>query len=608
MYVHRFDRPHEPRALSLPAGRGRELTRALDQLVADLRAAIPTAFESREFATKLSGLQAEFQARHEALFSELERQGAARGVAVLRSAAGVAFAPVRDGEVLSPDEFEKLPEAEKLSLREAVRELERELGERAKELPRLHKELRDRVRELERAVTRYATDTAVSELRGRWSTEPGVLAHLDALVEDVVEHGAELRREEKDDTALALGLRTERRFERYRANLLVAHADSRSAPVVYDDQGTYERLLGRIEHVAEFGNLVTSFTLIKSGSLHRASGGFLLVDARRVLSNPQAWDGLKRALFSRSIRIEPLTQLLGLSSGQSLRPEAIPLDVKVVLFGPHELYSLLADAAPDFLELFKVQANFEDAIARGPETERALAHLLAGVAASRELLPLEAAAVARVVEESSRLAADSRKLSTNTRRLLTLVDEAEALARERRGSAVVLADVDRAIALRERRAGRIRERVIETISRRTVLIDTAGARVGQVNGLAALSLGDTVFGRPTRITATARIGDGRVIDIEREVELGGPLHSKGVLILSNYLAERHAKRSPLSLSASLVFEQSYGGVEGDSAALAELCALLSALAEVPIAQSVAVTGSVTQWGEVQAIGAVNEKI
>ena len=374
------------------------------------------------------------------------------------------------------------------------------------------------------------------------------------------------------------------------------------------DNPTVENLLGRIEHRSEFGSLVTDFRLIKPGALHRANGGYLILDARRLLFQPYAWETLKRELRSREIRIESLTQMMSLGNIVSLQPETIPLDVKVILIGDPLLYYLLSQNDPDFHNLFKVPVDFDD---RLPVTDDAIglyARYIATEARKKKLLPLGRGAVERVMERMTRLTGDADRLSSHTRSLSDLLSEADHWASSRGVHRIGEEDVKQAIRAHIYRSDRMRERIQEQFQRGTMMLDTAGAKVGQINGLSVLQLGDFAFGRPSRITARVHLGRGRVIDIEREVELGGPLHSKGVLILSNFLAARYTENKPLSLNASLVFEQSYGGVDGDSASSTELYALLSALANVPIKQSLAVTGSVNQFGEVQAIGGVNEKI
>jgi lon-related putative ATP-dependent protease len=400
------------------------------------------------------------------------------------------------------------------------------------------------------------------------------------------------------------------RFRRYLVNVMATNGESATAgaPLVEENNPTFGNVVGRIEHIAQMGTLVTDFLLIKPGALHKANGGYLLVDARRLLLSPFAWEALKRAIKSREIRIEQPTEVSGLISSQTLDPEPIPLDVKVVLFGDRELYYLLAAHDPDFPRLFKVQADFDDTIARSSENDNAYARLIASVVKEHGLKPLDATAVARVIDEGARLADDREKLSIELGRISDIVREADYWSSQARRQITTREDVARAIEEQIQRADRLRDRAQETIARGIVLVDTEGAEVGRINGLSVIQLGSFAFGRPSRITARVRVGSGRVTDIEREAKLGGPLHSKGVMILWGLLAGRYALDVPLALAATLVFEQSYGGVDGDSASSAELYALMSALSDVPIKQSLAVTGSVNQQGEVQAIGGVNEKI
>ena len=378
--------------------------------------------------------------------------------------------------------------------------------------------------------------------------------------------------------------------------------------MVYEDLPTHQHLTGQIEHRAYQGNLYTDFTLIRAGSLHRANGGYLILDARRILSQPLAWESLKRVLFSGKIRIESLERLYGLASTVSQQPEPIALSLKVVLLGERMLYYLLSHYDPDFLELFKVEADFEDDLERDDDSYMLYARMIATMARASKLKVLDKAAVARVIEHASRLASDQKKLTAHDRVLSVLLAEANHWAGQAGADCIGIEHVQQAIDEREYRASRIRERSLEHIRRGVVMISTQGEQVGQVNGLSVLQVGATRFGQPSRITATARPGKGQVVDIEREAKLGGPIHSKAVMILSRFLASRYAPMSELSLSASLAFEQSYAGVEGDSASVAETCVLLSAITGVPLLQSLAVTGSMNQHGEVQAVGGVNEKI
>jgi predicted ATP-dependent protease len=432
--------------------------------------------------------------------------------------------------------------------------------------------------------------------------------YLEALQQDVIEHADDFIRAREVQAAPGPLSGEAPSFRRYHVNLVVDHGGHDGSPIVQEEHPTYQNLVGRVDHVAQFGTLSTEFTLIRPGALHRANGGYLLLDAHKLLMQPYAWEGLKRALIARRVRIESLAEMYSLISTVSLQPEPIPLEVKVILLGDRLIYYLLHAYDPDFRELFKVVADFEERFERTPENDMLFARLVATVAREKRLSALDSAAVARVIEHSARLAGDGRKLSANVEAMSDLLCEADYWAREARRERISAADIDRAIEAQRMRVNRVREEVHEAILRGTVLIDTSGARAGQINGISVMQLGDYAFAAPTRITATTRLGEGHVIDVQREVELGGAIHSKGVLILSAFLAARFSVNQPYSLTASLVFEQTYGTVEGDSASLAELSALLSSLAEAPIRQSLAVTGSVNQAGEVQAIGAVNEKI
>ena len=395
---------------------------------------------------------------------------------------------------------------------------------------------------------------------------------------------------------------------RYQVNVVIARNGHDGAPVVIEQHPTYQNLIGRMEHQSQFGTLTTDFTLIKPGALHRAAGGYLVLDAHKVLTQWGAWEGLKRALSTRCLRLESLAEMYSMVSTVTLEPQSIPLDIKVVLIGDRNLYYALYQFDPDFARLFKVCADFEDDFDRSETNAHLFARMIATALRREKLLPFDRGAVARIIEHSARETGDSRKLSGNMSLVVDLLGEADYWARGSQRTEVTQADVQQAIDAQLHRADRLRERVHEQIHRGTVMIDTSGERVGQINALSVYELGNFAFAEPTRITATTRLGDGDVIDVQREVDLGGSIHSKGVMILAAFLAARYSGTRPHSLSASLVFEQTYGEIDGDSASLAELCALLSSLANVPIRQSFAVTGSVNQLGQVQAIGAVNEKI
>jgi lon-related putative ATP-dependent protease len=610
VYVNNFAARHQPIAIELPPGRGAALKQDMEHLLEELRAAIPAVFESEEYAHRIEQIDTEFTERHEKEVAALGQDASHAGIALLRTPAGFTFAPLKNGEVISAEDFNQLSEAERERIAEVISGLQQRLEKLVRMTLRWRKERNERVRQLNRDMILLSVGQPVEEITQRYGEFPKVVEYLGAVRTDVLENADDFRRPpEGAPGLLGLGAQAaERELRRYAVNLLVDRSGATGAEVVLADHPTYANLVGRIEHVQHLGSLVTDFTLVKPGALHRANGGYLVLDALKVLTQPFAWEALKRTLTRREIRIESLGELWGVASTVSLEPDPIPLAVKVVLLGERYLYYLLQALDPDFRRLFEVVADFEEAFDRTAETSRAFAGMVAGLARHDGLLPLERAAVARAIDYAARRAGDARKLSADVGTLARVLREADFLARQAKRTVVTAFDLESAMAGQRARSDRLRRRVHEAILRGTVLIDTAGAKVGQVNGLSVVELGEFPFAEPTRITATTRVGDGRVIDIQREVELGGAIHSKGVMILSQFLAARFSGNRPHSLAASLAFEQTYSQVDGDSASLAELCALLSSLAGLPIRQSLAVTGSVNQLGEVQAIGAVNEKI
>ena len=611
-YVHNFDAAHKPRALRLPPGQGTQLQRDMGQLVEELKTTIPSTLELEEHQNRIQEIEHEARDRHNQAFQELEDRAMERGIELVRTQSGYAMAPVRNGQVLGPEEYEKLSDDDRRGIEDAVKELQEELKEAIERIPRWRMETREKVKELNRQVARTAIGHLMARLQQAYAELPAVLAYLAAVEKDVIEHSEEFHPQPPADesTTAALGLPTGQTpdFLRYQVNVLIDNSKTQGAPVISEYHPSYQNLLGRAEHESRMGTLVTQFTLLKPGALHQANGGYLVLDALKLLQQPYSWDGLKRALNARELRIESLGESLSLISTVTLEPEAIPLDVKVILVGDRMLYYLLYERDEDFAELFRVAADFDEQMDRTEENCQLYARYIATMARNEQYRPFKRCAVARVLEESARIAGDSEKLSISMMPIANLLREADYWASTDDSKVVTEQHVELALDKQVYRANRVRMRVHEQIRRGTVMIDTAGACVGQVNGLSVIDMGNFSFGQPSRITANVRIGKGEVIDIEREVDLGGALHSKGVLILSSYLATRYARNRPMSLSASLAFEQSYGRVDGDSASVAEACALLSALSGIPIRQSWAVTGSVNQHGHVQPIGGVNDKI
>ncbi|HJV26899.1 MAG TPA: ATP-binding protein [Aromatoleum sp.] len=603
-YVNNFDQPNNPRALQLPPGRGAQLRDDMEHFVSEVGQAINSGFESEEYRTRAEAIQEEFKQREEASLRELGDTATQQSVALVRTPQGFAFLPMKGEETLDPEAFAALPEDERERIAKSSESLREQLHKLLQQFPRWRREMQGRLHELNRETLELAVGHLIEELQERHRDLPTVVDFLRDVLHDIVEVGQELREQAAKGNTSEGGISA----QRYQVNLLVDQDARGKAPLEFEDHPTYPNLVGRVDHIATMGTLVTNFTLIKAGALHRANGGFLLLDAEKVLTQPYAWEGLKRALKSEQIRIESLAQVYGWMGALPLEPEPIPLDVKLVLFGQRIHYYLLKQLDPEFPELFKIAADFEDSVERNPDNTRDFLRTVAALARGAQLLPLRSDAAGRLVEHAARLAADAHRLSTRTRDIADLLHESHHLAKAAGRKFIGRDDIEHALAARIRRADRLRDTIHDAVLRNTLLIETAGSEVGQINGLAVIDLGDFAFGRPMRITATARPGEGGVADIERKAELGGAIHTKGVMILSAFLTARYAMARPLSLAASIVFEQSYGPVEGDSASLAELCTLLSTLSGAPIRQSLAVTGSVNQRGKVQAIGGVSEKI
>jgi len=621
-YVNNFENPGKPSLLYMPKGRGNVLAQDMERLLQEVPNALKGAFESEDYQNRMQAMQQEFKEYQQSVFDDLQKKAKEKNLTLIKTPTGMAFAPLRDEEIMPPDEFQKLPEDERKAIEKDMEEMQNESQRMFQKFPAWQRDIRKKINDLNREVVLYALGHLIDEIRDKQKDIPEVGKYLDAVQKDIIDNARiilESDRQQEEGhkqvgsaflgggSGMEAGGSTQI-MRRYKVNVLVDNSQTQGAPVIYDDNPTYANLVGRVEHQPMMGALITDFTLIKQGSLHRANGGALILDAHKVLLQPGAWEGLKRALISQQIKIETLAEMFSLISTISLEPEPVPLDVKVVLVGSPLLYYLLKEYDPEFAKLFKVAAEFDIRMDWNDQNQELFARFMAGVIENEGLRPFHRSGVARILEYSSRWVHDQKKLSTHVQSLADLMREADYQAGENDHGVVTDEDVQKAIDAAIYRSDLMRERSRENIVRGTMLIDTEGQQVGQINGLVVISLGDFMFGRPNRITARIRLGKGEVIDIEREAKLSGPIHSKGVLILSGFLGSRYAYDTPLSLSASLVLEQSYGGVEGDSASSAELYCLLSAISGIPLKQSLAVTGSVNQHGQVQAIGGVNEKI
>lgn len=607
-YVNNFENAQKPKVLRLPAGKGKILRQDIKELMEDLVSVLTSAFGSEQYRIQNEEIGDDLSERREKALNELEEEAKSHDIRLVKTSRGFYFKPMLNGEELKAEQFVHLDKEKRAHIEEITAVLQEKLDHIIRQFQQWKREARKKIRELSREVAKSAIGVLIQDLQKEYHDIPCVCEYIEELRQDVYEHTDDFLAVGEVSSAEGAVSTDAEIFSRYDINLFVDNSSQNGLPVIYEDSPTHDKLVGRVEHIAQMGTLITDFRLIKPGDLHKANGGYLILDIDKLLRQPFAWESLKRALTVHEIEIQAIGQMLSLISTVSLEPEPIPLDIKVVLLGERLLFYLLQEYDPEFAELFKVAADFENSMDRTEENQALYAQMIATIVLREKLLPFKRDAVERVIEHSARLAQDSEKLSSHLLSITNLMTEAEHWARESKQKRVDKADVQHAIDAQIHRNDRLRTRAYEQIQRGTLLIDIVGEAVAQVNGLAVTELGNFTFGQPFRITATARLGSGEMVDIEREVKLGGAIHSKGVLILSSFLGARYAKNHPLSLTASLVFEQSYGEVEGDSASVGELCALLSALADKPVYQSMAVTGSVNQHGQVQAIGGVNEKI
>lgn len=612
-YVYNFANPRCPLPLKLPAGRAAEFRKDIDDLMNDLLTEMGKAFESDEYSAHRDRIVHDLEEKRREELERIEEHVKGAGFQLLKGPAGLILAPATGGKPLTEEQLELLGPEERATLARTRERLQREIEDRFRAVRDLEKATRDDLRKLDTEAATFATHLHVDEVRARYSSAQDVLDYLDALQADVIAHSDDFRKGKDAEGAQAqpapLPLPApDKPLARYRVNVLVDNGAMTGAPVVVESNPTYHNLIGRIEHVTAWGGAFTDHTMIKPGALHRANGGYLIIPARECLMNPMAWDGLKRALKDRAVRIEEAGSQLGLVSTVSLDPEPIPLDVKVVLIGSPAVYHMLYVYDEDFQKLFKVKAEFTTSMKRNADSEKAYAVFANAIARSENAMPFDRSAVARIVEYGSRLADDQDELSTRFGEIADLIREASHLAKGNSHAAATGADVRVAEEARRYRQNLVEERVQESYAKGMMLVEVSGAAVGRVNGLSVIGVGDYSFGHPVRLTAATGPGRRGVVSIEREVELSGPIHGKGVLILSGYLLARYGATGPLSVSASLVFEQSYGMVDGDSASMAELCVLISSIAGVPLRQDVAITGSVNQHGDAQAVGGVTEKV
>ena len=618
-YVYNFEEPYRPKAINFPAGEATEFAKDIDKLIEELNTSIGAILDSEEYKAAENIIKEKYKQKKEEYVRILQKKAKGKSVSLLHMPVGLVVAPVKNGEVLSPDAFDELPEEEKKSLIEDLNYMQAEIENTAQDLPNWEEKQRKESQQLREKFIKAAVKNPVDVLRHKYKAHKGAVEFLKNVQKHIVDNIDEfLPAQEQaqsgsgeDDPLSALLSRMNKsdddKFAKLKVNVIVKNEKDSGAPIILLDHPTQANLVGRVERIQQYGALVTDFTLIKAGALHRANGGFLLMDARKLLLQPYSWDSLKRALSSKTVKIETPSDESCFTT-ISLDPCPIPLDVKVILTGDEELYEVLSERDPDFRDYFKVEADFGVLMDRTYDNEIEYAKLIGSLSKKKRIRSLNKQAVARVIEYSSRLAEDSEKLTAHIASIGDLLREADYWARKSKANQIGKNHIEQAIFEQIYRSDRIKQAMLEQIDKGTILIDVEGKKVGQINGLVVYNFSSMSFGKPSRITAQVRLGKGEFINIEREVQMSGPIHNKGVLILSSLIANRFAKESPLSLSASIVFEQSYGGVDGDSASSTEYYCLLSAISNIPIKQNIAVTGSINQFGEIQPIGGANEKI
>jgi lon-related putative ATP-dependent protease len=607
LYLNNFEDPGKPLALRLPPGKGKTMVADMEAFIDNLLATFPAAFENPSYQRRRTAIDREFNQRYDQAIQQVERRARKNAIALFREDDVISFTPMIDGKPADKDAFAALPEERKQRFHENARELEDYLNELLMELPQWKRENIDKLRQLEQETIDQAVEPLLEDLRRKYADSPAALDYFAEMRRDlsrtVMEQLVEERGPESREDAGKRGLLV----ERYAPRLLVSHQPNAGSPVVYEPNPNYANLFGRIEYTNAQGALATHYRLLHPGALHQANGGFLILEAEKLVAEPLVWPALKRALKTRRIKIEPPAEEQ-MMPAMILDPEAVPLSVKIALVGSRELFDILQALDEEFDELFRVVAEFDDYFPRTPDSMLDFARLVKTHAEADGYKSLTVDAMVRLIEYSARLAEHQGRFSARLSDVFELVGEADAI-RQREGDGLIRdRHIEKALAAKEERLGRMSRVLLDEMLAGTILIDTDGNTVGKINGLTILEAGDRYFGSPARITATVYPGDLGVIDIEREVELGQAIHSKGIMILSGYLGHKYARDFPLAISAHIALEQSYGYVDGDSASLAEVSALISALTGVPLAQSLAVTGSINQYGEVQAVGGVNEKI
>lgn len=610
-YLYNFKNPDAPVAVNLPSGQAKEFQKDMENLINSLKIEIPKAFESKEYDKQRNKILEEFQQKQKEWFTAIEEEAKTKGFAIRKALAGLIIVPIkRDGEPLTEEEFQALDPETRKRIDELGKMLQDKLDDVVRAVKEAEKIVKDMLIKLERQIALEVIEQPIEELKKKYSYSEKILSYLNAVKEDILSNLQDFKIQEEAVPPVPPFMKIQREvsFAKYSVNVLVDNSSLQGAPVIYEPNPTYLNLFGRIEYKIQYGMAVTDFTMIKAGSLHQANGGYLVIDALALLKNLFSYDALKRALRSKEIRIEDVWEQYRLITTTTLRPEPIPLNVKVILTGTPFLYYILYNYDDEYKELFKIKADFDTRMPRNEENIKKYAQFISLLHKEEGLLPFHRSAVAKIVEYGSRLAEHQEKLSTQFSIIADLARESHYWAIKEGEKLINAKHVKKALEQKIYRSSSIEEKLRELVLEDVLIVETSGKKVGQINGLAVIDLGDYSFGKPSRITARTYLGKAGIVNIEREIKMSGRIHEKAVMILSSYLWSKYAIRKPISLSASLTFEQLYEMIEGDSATCAELYAILSSIGEIPLKQSIAVTGSMDQRGEVQPVGGINEKI
>ncbi|MFW6273509.1 MAG: Lon protease family protein [Halanaerobium sp.] len=612
LYVFNFSEPEEPRVMRVPAGIGSDLKKDMDIIIEELQEEIPRAFEGEEYEKERKEIMNQYQPKSNQVMQEFETSARERGFILQNTSQGLVPVPIdEDGEPISREDFQEMDEEKKEKIRSESQEIQNEISQVMREIRSIKEKAQEELEALEKKIGISVVQPIICHLQDKYEDCEKIVDYLEEVQEDIVDNLDHFRsdNDKKQNPLMAMQQQNEGNFfVRYQINLFVNNSKTEGAPVIYEKNPTYYNLFGKIEGKSQFGTITTNFTMIKSGSLHKADGGFLIVQAKDLLTNPYCWDTLKRALINQEITIENIGKQYRSVPIITLKPEELELDVKVIMIGSPYIYYLLYNFDEEFSELFKIKADFDTEMERNEDNIAKFADFISSVINRDELKEFSAGAVAAMIDFSSRLTGDREKLSTKFNEIIEILYESDVWAESFDEDVVSASSVIKAIEEKERRSNLLEEKIQEQIDRDHLLLDVSGKEIGQINGLSVYQAGNYTFGRPARITARSYLGKEGVINIEREAKMSGRIHSKGIMILTGYLGGKYAQDTPLSLTASIAFEQSYGGVDGDSATCAEVVALLSSLSEIPVRQDIAITGSMNQKGVVQPIGGVNEKI